>query len=176
MAPEADVPGRRSPARTDAAAVALARELVGIRELLKDLVSRTRMVDDYVAEVRKLGELASTTFQTVGDNARRLTNLEDGRQENATRITSHDARLQILDRHMERSRIYQERLHLEDMAPRELEIFPDAMREFLDQREAEVSLEQQLERRMRIAVAYATVVNAVFAAFAVVVAYWVARH
>lgn len=176
MPGDADVPGRRSAARADPVAERLGRELVGIRELLVDLVARTRMVDDYVSEVRKLGELASTTFQTVGDNARRITNLEDGRQENAHRLTGHDTRMQILERNMERSRVFQERLHLDDMAPREMEVFPDAMREFLDQREADVSVEQQLERRMRIAVAYATVVNAVFAAFAVLVAYWVARH
>ena len=176
MAPEADVPGRRSPPRGDAVAERLGRELVGIRELLVDLVARTRMVDDYVTEVRKLGELASTTFQTVGDNARRITNLEDGRQENSQRITTHDTRIQVLERNMERSRVFQERLALDDMAPREMAIFPEAMRDFLEQREAEVSIEQQLERRMRVAVTWATVLNALFAGFAVFVAYWIGHH
>ena len=176
MTPEADVPGRRSSSRPDPVAERLGRELVGIRELLKDLVSRTRMVDDYVSEVRKLGELASTTYQTVGDNARRITNLETDRSEASTRLTSHDTRLQVLERNMERSRVFQERLHLDDMAPRELEIFPDMAREFLDQREAEVSVEQALERRMRVAVTWATVLNALFAGVAVFVAYWIGHH
>lgn len=170
------MPGRRSPPRGDQSALILSRELVGIRELLKDLVGRTRMVDDYITEVRKLSDLAATTFQTVADNARRISNLETDRQENAVRITGHDTRLQVLERHMERTRIFQERLHLEEMAPREMEIFPEAMREVLDEREAEISTEEQFERRLRVSVAYATVINALFAAVAVFVAYWIARH
>lgn len=173
---EAEVPGRRRPPSVGQHSDLVARELVGIRELLRELIQRTRLVDEYVSDVRQLEQLAQTIALSTQDTSRQVTNLESGRLDNARRLTEHDTRMGILERHMSGSRRYQELLHLEEMAPRELEVFPDCLREFLEQQESEVSLQERMEHRMRNIAALSNLINALIALLAVFVAYWIGRH
>lgn len=163
-----EVPGQ--PARRSSAIDRDLRELgerLGILlGRLDEMSRRLGQLDELVDTMRRYGSLTDTVAQTAADTSRRMTNLEQG----------VDSRLVALERYAERGQRWQQLLHLEEMAPREIEQFPGAMRQHLDREEERESLEERFERRMRIAVVYATVFNAIFAGLAVLVAYWLGHH
>jgi hypothetical protein len=165
---EVRVGGRASPRQAD-----VGRDLRELSERLGEVLGRlaemTRrldQLDELTDAVRRYGSLTDTIAQQATDNARRLTNME---QDIAVRIAS-------VEQAVTDSRRFQQQLRLAELAPRELAIFPEAMRDHIDRQEAVETLEQHVDRRMRAMVAYSALAQALFAAVAVILAYLVSRH
>jgi DNA repair exonuclease SbcCD ATPase subunit len=169
-APDDDIPvrGRAAPRAAD-----VGRDLRELSERLGEVLGRlaemTRrldQLDELTDAVRRYGSLTDTVAQQATDNARRLTNME---QDMALRIAS-------VEQAVTDSRRFQQQLRLAELAPRELAVFPETMREHIERAEAVETLEQHVDRRMRSMVAYSALAQALFAAVAVILAYLVSRH
>jgi hypothetical protein len=80
-----------------------------------------------------------------------------------------DERLEAYDK-------VQDAFKVAEMSPRERAILPQMIRAFIDHGEEANRVAEQATTRMRSIATYATVIQAIMAVAAVLVAYWVSRH